>query len=107
MDVVLDRIRAALEVNKLRVETSQLRERLDNLSSEPVFSPTSAAPAGSDSNQASRQIRDTLSFLESFLDKRDQPPPPSIWARMVDMIEEHCRLLKRALQEVDKHSHRG
>ena len=50
------------------------------------------------------RIRRTISFLESFLDKRDQPPPAHVWARTVDMIEKECRQLKLLLEELSKGS---
>jgi len=107
MDVVMDRIRAALEVNNLRMETSELRDRLNALSGD--VAPGATAP-GAAAGKASgpqpvplvERIKRTISFLESFLDKRDQPPPASVWARTVDMIEEECRQLKRLLEETTK-----
>jgi|GEM_PF-517630 len=107
MDVVMDRIRAALDVNNLRLETSELRERLDALSGEVAAStetlkPASEKTAGPTSSAPTERIRRTLSFLESFLDKRDQPPLASAWARTVDMIEEECRQLKLLLEELSK-----
>jgi len=102
MDVVMDRIRAALDVNNLRLETSELRERLDALSGEVTGKPQpnkAAAPAAA---SPAEKIRRTLAFLESFLDKRDQPPLASAWARTVDMIEEECRQLKLLLEELTK-----
>lgn len=92
MDMVMDRIRAALEVNHLRFETSQLRERLTSLSAEP----SAAAPTGMGS-QAAAQIDHTIDFLQSFLDKRDQPPTAALWARTVDMAEEEIRRLRALL----------
>ena len=102
MDVVMDRIRAALDVNNLRLETSELRDRLDALSGEvdakpgpeKTTDPATGSPAG--------RIRRALTFLESFLDKRDQPPSASAWTRTVDMIEEECRQLRLLLEELSK-----
>lgn len=98
MDVVIDRIRAALEINSLRVETSQLRNRLDNISfdSKSTHTPT---PISLETNRLNREVRETLSFLESFFDKRNHPPPQPIWARMISMMKERCRLLKQALKD--------
>jgi hypothetical protein len=105
MDIVLDRIRAALEVNNLRIETSLLRTRLDSLSGEPprtgaATPPTAPAPgpSGGDSRLTARVAR-TISFLESFLAKRETPPLAAAWARTVDMIEQEIRDLKAAIQK--------
>jgi DNA-binding response OmpR family regulator len=102
MDVVMDRIRAALDVNNLRLETSELRERLDALSGEVKGKPEPKKTPGPSIVSPAEKIRRTLSFLESFLDKRDQPPLASAWARTVDMIEEECRQLKLLLEELSK-----
>ena len=107
MDVVMDRIRAALDVNNLRVETSELRDRLDALSvavapSATVPDVTAGKPTGPQPALPTERIKRTISFLESFLGKRDQPPAASVWARTVDMIEEECRQLKRLLEEMGK-----
>lgn len=102
MDVVMDRIRAALDVNNLRLETSELRERLDALSGEVTAKPTPDKVPGPAPSSPTEKIRRTLTFLESFLDKRDQPPLASAWARTVDMIEEECRQLKLLLEELSK-----
>ncbi len=113
MDTVLDRIRAALEVNTLRLETSQLRNRLKDLgtkTSEIADPGTSAAPAPKApaprelAAPIREQIGRTLRFLESFLDKREQPPNEALWARMVDMIEEETRRLKQLLPVQDDES---
>lgn len=96
MEVVLDRIRAALEVNQLRVETSQLRERLNDLSG--GVPPAISAGASSAASRLNNQLQQTLAFLESFLNKREQPPPAATWARTVDMIEDHCRMLRQMLE---------
>jgi DNA-binding NtrC family response regulator len=94
MEVVMDRVRAALEVNNLRNETALLRDRIERISEthHDTNQPETLKAAVFD------QLRHTLSFLESFHDKRDQPPPPPIWARMVDMIEDECRRLKKILE---------
>ena len=102
MDVVMDRIRAALDVNNLRLETSELRERLDALSGDMAAKPGPKMAAGPSRATPAEKIRRTLAFLESFLDKRDQPPLASAWARTVDMIEEECRQLKLLLEELSK-----
>jgi DNA-binding response OmpR family regulator len=102
MDVVMDRIRAALDVNNLRLETSELRERLDALSGEVTAKPTPGKVPDLAPSSPAEKIRRTLTFLESFLDKRDQPPLASAWARTVDMIEEECRQLKLLLEELSK-----
>jgi DNA-binding NtrC family response regulator len=102
MDVVMDRIRAALDVNNLRLETSELRDRLDALSGEVTAKPEPTKTTGSSSASPIEKIRRTLAFLESFLDKRDQPPLASAWARTVDMIEKECRQLKLLLEELSK-----
>jgi DNA-binding NtrC family response regulator len=102
MDVVMDRIRAALDVNNLRLETSELRERLDALSGEVPPKSGVGKSAAAASSPPIERIQHTLSFLESFLDKRDQPPPASAWARTVDMIEEECRQLRRILEELSR-----
>jgi DNA-binding NtrC family response regulator len=102
MDVVMDRIRAALDVNNLRLETSELRDRLDALSGEVTGKPAPEKTTGPSIASPAERIRRTLTFLESFLDKRDQPPLASAWARTVDMIEEECRQLKLLLEELSK-----
>jgi DNA-binding NtrC family response regulator len=102
MDVVLDRIRAAVEVNNLRVETTLLRDRLANLADPDSAPPATAAPATGASLRLLERVKSTAVFLESFLDKRNTPPSAATWARLVDMIEEECRLLKRAIQEEEK-----
>jgi DNA-binding NtrC family response regulator len=102
MDVVMDRIRAALDVNNLRLETSELRERLDALSGEVTEKPQPKKTTGPATSSPAEKIRRTLTFLESFLDKRDQPPLASAWARTVDMIEKECRQLRLLLEELSK-----
>jgi DNA-binding NtrC family response regulator len=98
MEIVMDRVRAALEVSNLRIETALLRDRLEHISQprNGTQQPETIKTTVFD------QMRHTLSFLESFRDKRDQPPPPPIWARMVDMIEDECRRLKKILEETGK-----
>jgi DNA-binding NtrC family response regulator len=98
MEVVMDRVRAALEVNNLRIETALLRDRLDHISQSSNGASRTDAP----SKNVFEQMRHTLTFLESFHDKRDQPPPPPIWARVVDMIEDECRRLKKIIEESGK-----
>lgn len=95
MEVVLDRIRAALEVNQLRVETTQLRERLQDLSGGVPAPPSGQSPG---LTRLDSQLQQTLTFLESFLNKRDQPPPAAVWARTVDMIEDHCKSIRQMLE---------
>jgi DNA-binding NtrC family response regulator len=110
MDTVLDRIRAALEVNSLRLETSQLRNRLKDLgtkaspaaeSAQPAAAPPRTTKTADLAEPIREQLGRTLRFLESFLDKRDQPPNEALWARMVDMLEEETRRLKELLKADD------
>jgi len=98
MTVVMDRIKAAMEVNSLRQETTTLRDRLNHLDTHQT-TPGAPARAAGLSPRAVEQLRHTLSFLESFHNKRDQVPPPPIWARLVDMMEEEFRRLKKLLEE--------
>ena len=102
MDVVMDRIRAALDVNNLRMETSELRDRLNALSGATANDAPAVKTTDPQPVMPAEGIKRTISFLESFLGKRDQPPPASVWARTVDMIEEECRQLKRLLEEMGK-----
>jgi CheY-like chemotaxis protein len=102
MDVVMDRIRAALDVNNLRLETSELRDRLNALAGAVASGAPAAKPAGAGPAPPAERIKRTIAFLESFSGKRDQPPPASVWARTVDMIEEECRQLKSLLEEITK-----
>lgn len=97
MDIVMDRVRAALDINNLRIETALLRDRLDHISQ----TSNGATQTGVAKTDTFEQIRHTLTFLESFHDKRDQPPPPPIWARVVDMIEDECRRIKKILEDSD------
>ncbi len=97
MDVVMDRIRAALEVNNLRVETSQLRERLNDIDGKEK-SDAAVGQLESASPQLLDRVLYTISFLESFLDKRNQVPTAAIWARTVDMIEDTIRMLREAIE---------
>jgi len=102
MDIVLDRIRAALEVNNLRIETSLLRTRLDSLSGEPpgaAAPPAAPAPGPAGDSRLAVRVARTISFLESFLGKRETPPLAAAWARTVDMIEQEIRDLKLAIQK--------
>jgi DNA-binding NtrC family response regulator len=98
MDVVMDRIRAALEVNNLRVETSLLRDRLNNIDGEVSQEEAKKPTLNSLPHRLVDQVLYTISFLESFVDKRDKAPTPATWARNVDMIEETARLLKQAFE---------
>jgi DNA-binding response OmpR family regulator len=102
MDIVLDRVRAALEVNNLRIETSLLRNRLSSLSGEAPQPPAPPAGPSSVSSQLAARVNGTIAFLESFLGKRDSPPPAAVWARTVDMIEEEIKQLKIALEQESK-----
>jgi DNA-binding NtrC family response regulator len=101
MDMVMDRIRAALEVNTLRVETSLLRSRLNKLS-DGIENLNPQSTTAGPKPQIIEQLYRTVSFLESFLDKREKPPSASIWARTVDMIEEEIRRLKRLLHTANQ-----
>ena len=96
MEVVLDRIRAAVEINELKAETSQLRTHLSSIS-------TPGDGAASYERELSHrwlsELRKTASFLESFLDKRLQPPPPAIWAKLVDMMAEHHQRLRQLIDD--------
>ncbi len=103
MDIVMDRIRAALEVNNLRVETSQLRERLKDIDSTdkdgPAGDPSRIRPTlESASSRLLDQVLYTISFLESFLGKREQVPTAANWARTVDMIEDTIRMLRETIE---------
>jgi DNA-binding NtrC family response regulator len=97
MDMVMDRIRAALEVNHLRFETSQLRERLTTLSASPAASAVAATVQVGVNPRVAAQMEHTIAFLQSFLDKRDTPPTAALWARTVDMAEEELRRLRALL----------
>lgn len=99
MDMVMDRIKAALEVSALRFETSLLRNRLQTMSSSPA---TNTAPKAAPGHQQPvQELKHVISFLDSFLDKRETLPSPAIWSRMVDMIEQESRRLKRILQRME------
>jgi CheY-like chemotaxis protein len=94
LEVVMDRIRAALEVTSLRIETSVLKQRLDRISSEarppdPPSEPGSALPG-----DLVQQLYQTIQILESFLSKREHPPSAPMWTRFIDTIEEETRRLK-------------
>jgi DNA-binding NtrC family response regulator len=99
MNVVLERIKAALEVNNLRIETEMLKTRLSDLSVRTATPDAAPRPTSPIPQKISEQLRRTLSFLESFSNKRDQPPTPPIWARLVDMVEEECRRLRKMLAD--------
>ncbi len=92
METVMDRIRAALEVNTLRVETTLLRDRLADVGPPSQPAPAHRAPAD---DALRTQLAHTIRLLESFLDKRHQPPTEAIWARLVDMLEEEARRLRQ------------
>ncbi|MBW1806647.1 MAG: response regulator [Deltaproteobacteria bacterium] len=98
MDTVLDRIRAALEVNSLRVETALLRDRLNIIEDEQERPGSPVESAGGASHHLIDQVLYTISFLESFVDKRGQIPSPADWARTIDRLEEAARLLKQAFE---------
>lgn len=99
MEVVLDRIRAALEVNNLRTETSLLRDRLNRLSQQQPQPVAASRAATTPPTNIVNQLQHTLSLIESFHLKRDQVPTPSIWARLVDMLEAECLRLRKVLRE--------
>jgi DNA-binding NtrC family response regulator len=99
MSLVMDRIRAAMEVNNLRAETSQLRDRLAHLANKPNLDPASSKPLTGTSKELTQRVGHTIAFLETFLDKRDKPPAPAAWTRIVDMIEQEVHLLKQPLSD--------
>lgn len=93
--VVLDRIHAALDVAHLRQETGRLRQRLEDLASSGQQQPR----AGSRSSaRLLDQVLYTISLLESFRQKRDQPPQAAGWARTVDTLEDAAAQLRRAVE---------
>jgi len=96
MEVVLDRIRAAVEINELKAETSQLRTHLSSISTP---SDGAASYERELSHRWLSELRKTASFLESFLDKRLQPPPQAIWAKLVDMMAEHHQRLRQLIDD--------
>ena len=98
MDIVLDRIRAALEVNSLRLETSLLRDRLNIIEDEQERPASPLESASGASHHLIDQVLYTISFLESFVDKRGQILSPADWARTIDRLEEAARLLKQAFE---------
>jgi len=98
MDIVLDRIRAALEVNSLRLETSLLRDRLNIIEDEQEQPASPIESASGVSHHLIDQVLYTISFLESFVDKRGQILSPADWARTIDRLEEAARLLKQAFE---------
>ena len=98
LEVVMDRIRAALEVNTLRFETSLLRERLEGLTVETAA--TLQTPGAESVDPVRVQVEHTIRFLETFVHKRDQAPTASLWARTVDMIEEELKGLNRLIQQL-------
>jgi DNA-binding NtrC family response regulator len=97
MDIVLDRIRAAVEVNNLRIETSQLREKINKIPSSPQETQIDDKSRQVISDQLANKLKQTITFLESFISKREQPPTPASWARTVDMIEQEVETLKEIL----------
>ncbi len=99
MEVVLDRIKSALEVNHLRQETILLKERLSRL---PKGLP--ATPSQHESSQdkaATEVVLGTISLLESFLDKRETIPSAPAWSRLVDMFEQQANKLKTFLKTLE------
>ncbi len=101
MDMVMDRIRAALEVSALRFETTLLRDRLSTISTPDAMSSPSQVPTGLNNQKSIEDMRHVIDFMDSFLDKRESPPSPAIWSRMVDMIEQESHRLKRILQKME------
>jgi len=91
--VIVDRIRAALDVFQLRVETQMLRTRLESI----------AQPKAQTAEEISPRLLDevlyTISLLESYRDRRNQPPTPGAWSREVDLLQEAARRLREALAE--------
>lgn len=91
MGMVMERIRAALEVTSLRQETSLLRSRLSTLPPQP---PAGAPkPATSAAEALSRQVEHTVALLGALQGKRAQVPTAVQWARLLDMLEEERRRL--------------
>ncbi len=98
MDMVMDRIRAALEVSALRFETSLLRNRLNTMTKSQ--SSASAPHTQSPRNQPTEELKHVIDFMDSFLDKRNSPPSLAIWTRMLDMMEQENQRLKNILQNL-------
>lgn len=95
IEVVLDRIHAALDVTHLREETNRLRRRLENLD---TAAPKQAQSEHQPSGRLLDQVLYTISLLESFRQKRDQPPQAAGWARTVDTLEDAATQLRRAVE---------
>ncbi len=96
MEVVMDRIRSALDVCHLRRETEMLRDRLEDIQAEQPRSATPGSPRLLD------QVLCTISLLESYREKRGQPPAAAAWAREVDTLDEAARLLREAVEAEQK-----
>ena len=96
MEVVLDRIKSALEVNHLRKETTLLKERLSRL---PTNLPATQTRESPGQDQATKEVLlGTINLLESFLNKRETVPSEPAWARLVDMFEQQANKLKILLK---------
>lgn len=90
IDVVMERIKAALDVTHLRLETARLRDRIERIN---VAS--GASQAASPSNPLLLdQLLYTISLLESFGERRNQPPDAAEWAMTVDTLESAARKLR-------------
>lgn len=100
MDMVMDRIRAALEVTALRFETSLLRDRLKTVA-RPQSLPDKPPATDASEDRPREELKHVIDFMDSFLSKRDTPPSPAIWSRMVDMMEQESHRLKRLLQKIE------
>ena len=93
IDVVMERIRAALDVTHLRLETARLRSRIERINATP-----DTAPGASASNPLLLdQILYTISLLESFGEKRNRPPDAAEWAMVVDTLQAAARKLREAV----------
>ena len=86
----------SVEINELKAETSQLRTHLSSISTP---SDGAASYERELSHRWLSELRKTASFLESFLDKRLQPPPQAIWAKLVDMMAEHHQRLRQLIDD--------
>lgn len=100
MDIVMDRIRAALEVNTLRSETELLRERLSSLGDKPPAEVPAASPPAQSS--LTSELRSTVRFLESLIEKRAIPPTAASWMRVADQLAEEVRRLKKLIQALGR-----
>jgi len=96
MGMVMERIRAALEVTSLRQETSLLRSRLSALPQSAAVPPKSAAAPAS--SVLARQVEHTVALLGALQGKRAQVPNAVQWARLLDMLEEERRRLASLLE---------